>query len=80
VISSDGSSDGIVWALDNTNLWNAPTILHAYDAVNLSDELYNSAQVPSDAAGNAEVFTCPLVVNGKVIVTGVNTVTVYGLK
>ncbi len=80
VVSSDGSSDGIVWALDNTNLWNAPTILHAYDANNLSDELYNSAQVPGDAAGNAEVFTSPLVVNGKVIVTGVNTVTVYGLK
>ena len=80
VVSSDGSSDGIVWALDNTNLWNAPTVLHAYDAANLSVELYNSAQVPGDAAGNAEVFTSPLVVNGKVIVTGVNTVTVYGLK
>jgi len=80
VISSDGSSDGIVWALDNTNLWNGPTVLHAYDGANLSVELYNSAQVPGDAAGNAEVFTSPLVVNGKVIVTGVNTVTVYGLK
>jgi len=80
VISSNGSSDAIVWALDNTNLWNAPTVLYAYDANNLSDELYNSAQVPGDAAGNAEVFTSPLVVNGKVIITGVNTVTVYGLK
>jgi hypothetical protein len=80
VISSNGSGDGIIWALDNTNLWNGPTVLHAYDANNLSDELYNSAQVPGDAAGNAEVFTSPLVVNGKVIVTGVNTVTVYGLK
>ena len=80
MVSSDGSSDGIIWALDNTDLWNGPTVLHAYDANNLSNELYNSAQVPGDAAGNAEVFTSPLVVNGKVIVTGVNTVTVYGLK
>jgi hypothetical protein len=80
VISSNGSGDGIVWALDNTNLWNGPSVLYAYDADNLSEELYNSTQAPGDAAGNAEVFTSPLVVNGKVIVTGVNTVTVYGLK
>jgi hypothetical protein len=80
VISSNGSDDGIVWALDNTDLWSAPAVLHAYDAANLSDELYNSAQVPGDAAGYAEVFTSPLVVDGKVIVTGVNMVTVYGLK
>ena len=80
VISSNGSGDGIVWALDNTNLWNGPSVLYAYDADDLSEELYNSAQIPGDAAGNAEVFTSPLVVNGKVIVTGVNTVTVYGLK
>ena len=80
VISSDGLTNGIVWALDNTNVGGGPAVLHAYDANNLSDELYNSAQVPGDAAGNAVVFTAPLVVNGKVIVAGTNSVTVYGLK
>lgn len=80
VISSDGTANGIVWALDNTNIGTAPAVLHAYDANNLKDELYNSAQVPGDAAGNAVVFSAPLVVNGKVIVPGANVVTVYGLK
>jgi hypothetical protein len=80
VISSDGTADGIVWALDNTNIGSAPAVLHAYDANDLSHELYNSAQVPGDAAGNAVVFSSPLVVNGKVIVPGENVVTVYGIR
>jgi hypothetical protein len=80
VISSDGTANGIIWALDNTNIGTAPAVLHAYDANNLKDELYNSSQVPGDAAGNALVFTAPVVVNGEVIVAGVNSVTIYGLK
>ena len=80
VISSDGTDDGIVWALDNTNIGSAPSILHAYDANDLSHELYNSAQVPVDAAGNAVVFSSPLVVNGRVIVPGENAVAVYGIR
>ena len=39
-ISANGSSNGIVWAVENKN----GGVLHAYDATNLATELYNSNQ------------------------------------
>ena len=39
-VSANGTSNGIVWAIENTS----PAVLHAYDATNLSHELYNSNQ------------------------------------
>jgi hypothetical protein len=80
VISANGSKNGIVWALDNTNVYTAPAVLHAYDADNLAHQLYNSAQVAGDAAGFPVKFSAPLVVNGEVIVPGASVVTVYGLR
>jgi len=88
-ISSSGSVNGIVWALDNSNYctpgWSGsspcgPAILHAYDATNLSSELWNSSMVATDAAGNAVKFTVPTVANGKVYVgtRGNNVGGVYG--
>jgi hypothetical protein len=86
-VSGSGShSDGVVWALDNTNYCTlqspgcGPAVLHAYDATNLANELWNSSMVGSDAAGNAVKFTVPTVANGKVYVgtRGNNTGGVYG--
>lgn len=73
-ISSSGTSDGILWAVDSFQYGTsnsgsrtaAPAVLHAYDATNLSNELWNSSMVSSDAAGNAVKFTIPTVANGKV--------------
>jgi len=76
-VSSTGSStNGIVWALDNTNYCTlqspscGPTVLHAYDAINVSTELWNSSQAGGnrDQAGIAVKFTVPTVANGKVYV------------
>jgi hypothetical protein len=75
-VSSNGASNGIIWALDNS-LYCTPqspgcgaTVLHAYDAANLATELWNSSQAAAnrDLAGHAVKFTVPTVANGKVYV------------
>jgi len=76
-ISANGSTDGIVWAAENTN----PAVLHAYDANNLSNELYNSSQTPNgrDNFGAGNKYIVPMVVNGKVYVGTSNGVGVFGV-
>jgi hypothetical protein len=86
-ISSNGTTNGIVWALDNSqyctpqSLGCGPAVLHAYDATNLGVELWNSSQAPGqrDQAGHAVKFVVPTVANGKVYVgTRGNDSTVLG--
>lgn len=81
IITANGTSNGIVWALNNFSNGTGPAILYAYDATNLSNMLYSSSQASNgrDTAGNAVKFTVPIVANGMVYVPGVNTVSVYGL-
>jgi Domain of unknown function (DUF2341)/Bacterial Ig-like domain (group 2) len=73
-VSSRGNTNGIVWALNNGSYCTnqstgcGATVLHAYDSSNLATELWNSAALASDAAGNAVKFTVPTVTNGKVYV------------
>ena len=73
-VSSSASNNGIVWALDNHNYCTkqssgcGPAVLHAYDATNLTSELWNSSMAAPDAAGNAVKFVVPTVANGKVYV------------
>jgi len=85
-ISSQGSTQGIVWAIDSSQYGipenaGGPAVLHAYDATNLATELWSSSQAPNlrDQAGPAVKFTVPTVANGKVYVGTRNTVEVYGL-
>jgi hypothetical protein len=76
-ISANGTSNGIVWAVENSN----PATLHAYDASDLSKELYNSNQAASsrDQFGNGNKFITPIIVNGKVYVGTPNAVAEFGL-
>ena len=79
-MSANGTSDGIAWALATSNQLESPAVLYAYDAANLSDELYNSSQVASrDQAGLAVRFMPPVVANGKVFIATDGEVDVYGL-
>lgn len=78
-ISANGNTNGILWVLQS-NGTNVPGTLHAYDANNLGNELYNS-----DEAGSRDTldiwwkFTTPVVANGKVFVTSMGQLTAYGL-
>ncbi len=76
-ISANGTANGIVWAAENSS----PAVLHAYDASNLANELYNSNQAPSsrDHFGDGNKFITPMVANGKVYVGTTNGVGVFGL-
>ena len=42
VVSANGSTNGIVWDVDSGAQPNGPAVLHAYDATNVSNELYNT--------------------------------------
>ncbi len=75
-ISSYGNSRGIVWAHENAS--NA--VLHAYDAADLTHELYTSAANPGrDSFGAGNKFIVPTVANGKVFVGTTRSVGVFGL-
>jgi hypothetical protein len=76
-ISANGTTNGILWMIDHGEpLQNqdgsgvAPTagILRAYDAENLTSELYDSGMNTADAPGYGIKFTSPIVANGKVYI------------
>lgn len=77
-VSANGTSNGIVWAHENTS----PAVLHAYDAANLAHELYNSDQASGgrDQFGAGNKFITPMVADGKVFVGTTNAVAVFGLR
>jgi len=98
-ISANGTSNGIMWMIDEgvpiqsqAPMAGAATraTLRAYDASNLTDELYDSNMNPADVPGLGIKFSSPIVANGKVYIsTGHSDYTapnpqgeidVYGLK
>ena len=86
-VSSNGTTagTGIVWASyassGNANQSVRPGILRAFDATNVSQELWDNNQNASDAAGNYAKFSTPTIANGHVyLATFSNQVVVYGLK
>jgi hypothetical protein len=84
VISSDGTSNAILWLVgtsDAVGTSNTPAILRAYDPNKSLYEIYNSMMAPSsnDQAGPDVKFTVPTVANGKVYVGTQTELDVYGL-
>ncbi|HEV2491291.1 MAG TPA: hypothetical protein VGT03_15915 [Candidatus Acidoferrales bacterium] len=74
-ISANGASNGIVWTVEN----NTPAVLHAYDAANLTHELYNSNQSRQRDEITGNKFITPMISNGKVFVGTPSGVAVFGL-
>ncbi len=76
-ISANGPNNGILWAVESNGI----SILHAYAAGNLAQELYNSNQAANgrDNFGNANKFMVPTIANGKVYVGTPNGVAAFGL-
>ena len=76
-ISANGTSSGIVWAIEHK----ATSVLHAFKASNIGVELYNSNQAANsrDQFGSASHFGTPTIVNGKVYVGTTTGVAVFGL-
>ena len=81
-ISADGTRNGIVWLIESKT-WNGgdkPAILHAYDAADVSHEIYNTEQNSSrDRVGLTLRFTIPTVVEGRVYVNARSEIDVYSL-
>jgi len=86
-ISANGNTNGIVWGLDNGAYKSTCSagvncqVLYAYDATNLGNMLYNSSQAANnrDVPGGAVKFTSPTVVNGKVYVGSMGSISAFGL-
>ena len=81
-VSSNGPDNGIVWETtgDHTQP-GVPGMLHAWNASDLTQELWNSNLQAGDVLGSFAKFVSPLIVNGRVYVpTFSNQLVIYGMK
>ena len=82
-VSAKGDEDGTAIVWQTTGDYDTRGIsgtLHAFDAANLSQEIWNSDMVSRDTLGGFARFVAPTVVNGRVYVpTSSNALLIYGL-
>ncbi|HUJ72240.1 MAG TPA: pyrrolo-quinoline quinone [Verrucomicrobiae bacterium] len=79
-VSANGTNNAIVWTIEAdayTN--NGVAVLHAYDATDLTQELFNST-TRRQPPGKAVKFAMPTIANGHVYVGAVRRVVVYGVR
>ena len=86
-VSSNGSQDGsgVLWASyaysGDAEHAVSPGILRAFDANDVSKQLWNNQLNPRDAGGNYAKFAAPTIANGHVYLpTFSNSVVAYGLR
>ena len=80
-ISSNGTNDGIAWAVRSDQyVTYGEAVLYAWPANDLTTPLYESdTNATRDSMGTATKFSIPMVTNGKVYVVAQNEVDIYGL-
>ncbi len=80
-VSADGNSNGIVWTVERGATVDGvhPGVLHAYDATDLSKELYNSGQSNGRDQFVGGKFITPMIAHGKVYVATPSGIAVFGL-
>ena len=88
-VSANGSSNGILWAIERKDINSAApgthtAILYAFSASSVATTLYNSAQTKQNGAyrdqtGCANKFNVPTIPNGNVYIGTQNEVDVFGL-
>jgi len=84
IVSANGNTDAILWVA-STKEWDEtqidrPAILHAYDATDISHELYNSEQNSArDRGHNTVRFAIPTIADGRVFLGTRGHLDVYGL-
>ncbi len=77
-VTSNGTSNGILWAMEN----NSSAIFHAFSATNLATELWNSNQnsARDSFGGTVGKWQFPTVVNGKAYIgNGVSQLIAYSV-
>ena len=86
VISANGTNNAIAWVIDasaynnaNSDTSSGSAVLRAFNATNLSQQLYNSNLKASDNAPGTVKYPVPTIANGKVFVAGDLGVAVYGI-
>jgi Big-like domain-containing protein len=78
IVSSNGNSNGVVWMITRDEASGTLT-LHAYDGMDVSKQLYTTAQnATRDAVGAGGPFATPMIVDGKVFVPAKLKLVVYG--
>ncbi|HWY78564.1 MAG TPA: PA14 domain-containing protein [Verrucomicrobiae bacterium] len=71
-ISANGTSNAILWMINSS-------VLHAFNATNLSQELYNSSQNSArDNPGTSVKWEVPTIANGKVYLNMQGSLAVFG--
>jgi hypothetical protein len=84
--NKDVPGTGIVWVISPASCGgpgcapSGPGVLRAYNATNISDELYNSEQnFTRDRLDSYVKFSVPTIANGRVFVGTQTSLNIYGL-
>jgi hypothetical protein len=76
-LSSNNGNDPILWVYESAG---GDGVLRAFDAADLSNELYDTGQSPDRDRGHGSIrFAVPTVAGGKVFVGSQNALEIYGV-